>query len=353
MKKKFLRLTLMGIALMFMGINTAMADDGDVILHETFDNSNGTGGNDNQWSGSIAASPYSLSGWTFEKPYKGDRCVKLATGSAKGSIKTPTISFESGKTYTLMFRAGAWSSDATNLKVSYGETALVSSLALTQGEFNTYVYPISATGANYIKIETTGKKRCFVDDIMIVEGAKINVTIASSGWSTLSTPVGLDFSGVAGLTAFAATAASASSITLTSIDEAPAATGVVLKGTAGTTYSIPIKAAATLAETNKLSAATSAEPVDADEVYILKNGQFCLVDAGGSSVPYGKAYLKATEIGGGARELTINFGDETAIQTLENSNKVNDGVIYDLSGRRVENPTKGIYIMNGKKFVVK
>lgn len=33
----------------------------------------------------------------------------------------------------------------------------------------------------------------------------------------------------------------------------------------------------------------------------------------------------------------------------------NDGadVIYDLSGRRVENPTKGIYIMNGKKIFVK
>ena len=28
-------------------------------------------------------------------------------------------------------------------------------------------------------------------------------------------------------------------------------------------------------------------------------------------------------------------------------------VIYDLSGRRVENPTKGIYIINGKKVVIK
>ena len=34
-------------------------------------------------------------------------------------------------------------------------------------------------------------------------------------------------------------------------------------------------------------------------------------------------------------------------------NKQNEGVIYDLMGRRVNNPSKGIYIQNGKKFVLK
>jgi hypothetical protein len=29
----------------------------------------------------------------------------------------------------------------------------------------------------------------------------------------------------------------------------------------------------------------------------------------------------------------------------------NEGVIYDLSGRRIAKPTKGIYIMNGKKYI--
>ena len=31
----------------------------------------------------------------------------------------------------------------------------------------------------------------------------------------------------------------------------------------------------------------------------------------------------------------------------------NDGVIYDLMGRKINKPTKGIYILNGKKFFVK
>lgn len=254
---------------MLFSVNPAMADDGDVIFHETFDDLNGTGGNDNQWSVSIAATSYSTkTGWTLTKCFKGDRCVKLATGSAVGSIETPSISLSSGKTYSLIFRAGAWKGDATSIKVSYGGTEVVKSLSLTQEKFVIYVYTLSPTGAGTVKIESTGKKRYFIDDIMIVEGEKVNVTIASSGWSSLATPVGLDFSGVDGLTAFIATAAgSVSGVTLTSVDEAAGAEGVMLKGTAGTKYSIPIKAAATTSGTNLLSAAYSATPADANELY--------------------------------------------------------------------------------------
>ena len=34
-------------------------------------------------------------------------------------------------------------------------------------------------------------------------------------------------------------------------------------------------------------------------------------------------------------------------------NNANTDIIYDLQGRQVENPTKGIYIVNGKKMIVK
>ena len=35
------------------------------------------------------------------------------------------------------------------------------------------------------------------------------------------------------------------------------------------------------------------------------------------------------------------------------TNKKSNGVIYDLMGRKVTNPTKGIYIQDGKKFIQK
>ena len=67
-----------------------------------------------------------------------------------------------------------------------------------------------------------------------------------------------------------------------------------------------------------------------------------------------KAYLNVPKAGGSASALTIRFeGDgSTGIEhsefTIQNSE-----FIYDLQGRRVLNPTKGVYIVNGKKVVIK
>lgn len=52
---------------------------------------------------------------------------------------------------------------------------------------------------------------------------------------------------------------------------------------------------------------------------------------------------------------SIDYDDPTlGIERLENSEKhIENAAIYDLSGRRVSQPTRGIYIRNGRKFVVK
>ena len=53
------------------------------------------------------------------------------------------------------------------------------------------------------------------------------------------------------------------------------------------------------------------------------------------------------------REFNMNFGDETTnIQQVE-SGKLKVEGYYDLQGRKVAQPTKGLYIVNGKKVVVK
>lgn len=47
------------------------------------------------------------------------------------------------------------------------------------------------------------------------------------------------------------------------------------------------------------------------------------------------------------------FGITTAINDVAMPEDVAGQTIYDLQGRRVLNPSNGIYIVNGKKFVVK
>ena len=49
----------------------------------------------------------------------------------------------------------------------------------------------------------------------------------------------------------------------------------------------------------------------------------------------------------------IKSTNTTGIEVETTDNGGQPTVIYDLQGRRVENPTKGIYIKDGKKIMVK
>ena len=168
-------------------------------------------------------------------------------------------------------------------------------------------------------------------------------------YTTYVTPAAMDFTGVSGLKAFVATAAASTGVTLTEPAAAvPAKTPLVLKKVSGTSFEVPVVASGTAPATNMLKAGPATMTGDGTE-YILIDGLFYQSTAG--ALATGKAYLKTASALG--RELTINWGDETAINALENATKIDNGAIYDLSGRRVENPTKGIYIMNGKKVIFK
>ena len=51
-------------------------------------------------------------------------------------------------------------------------------------------------------------------------------------------------------------------------------------------------------------------------------------------------------------EIVITFNSTTAIEEVE-SDTVESNLMYDLMGRKVTNPTKGIYIINGKKQLIR
>ena len=72
----------------------------------------------------------------------------------------------------------------------------------------------------------------------------------------------------------------------------------------------------------------------------------------GFKVYNNKAYLN---VPGNAYSLRIRFGKEEDTTEIENSEFTihNSELIYDLQGRRVLNPTKGMYIVNGRKVVIK
>lgn len=92
---------------------------------------------------------------------------------------------------------------------------------------------------------------------------------------------------------------------------------------------------------------------DGNSYYALANGSqglgFYKV-GNGTVIPAGKAYLYTG--GAGSNFYGIDPGDgTTAIKNMKVGK--NDNFYYDLSGHRVLYPKKGLYIMNGKKVIIK
>lgn len=65
-----------------------------------------------------------------------------------------------------------------------------------------------------------------------------------------------------------------------------------------------------------------------------------------------KAYIELSSVAA-AQGLRFAFGPATDIESVITESEQDAKVYYDLSGRRVENPTKGLYIVNGKKMYIK
>jgi len=65
-----------------------------------------------------------------------------------------------------------------------------------------------------------------------------------------------------------------------------------------------------------------------------------------------KAYLAVSPTSTAKTSYPLN-GDPTGIEEITLTNPVADGKIYDLQGRRVTKPTKGVYICNGKKIIIR
>lgn len=176
-----------------------------------------------------------------------------------------------------------------------------------------------------------------------VETEKITLT---KQYNTYVPAKALDFSSVEGLTAYYVTAVTATEATITETTTVAAGEGIILKGTAGTEYEVPVATTEVAkSTTNKLATGTVAEGD-----YILFDGKF--VPCTGGTLPDGKAYLpKAAISTSSAKALILGFGDATGINEAKAAKA--DGAIYSISGVRVAQPQKGVYIMNGRKVIVK
>ena len=160
------------------------------------------------------------------------------------------------------------------------------------------------------------------------------------------------FTADANTTVFKA-ALTGSQLTMTEVAnrEIPAGKAVILKSTSSTITLTPATTTETL-EGNQL-VGTATAITNPGNAYVLNKGAkgvgFYKLSSGGT-IGANKAYL--TYIAG-ARDFFL-FDETTGIISVNGSGLMVNGSdgCYDLQGRRVANPTKGLYIVNGKKVFI-
>ncbi len=165
----------------------------------------------------------------------------------------------------------------------------------------------------------------------------------------------IDYSATSGLKAYIAKV-DGNKVKLTEVKKVPANTAVVLYAKTAGTYTLSTTTEATEdVSANQLHISDGTVEGDGSSIYVLANGSndvgFYLVE-NGSAITAGKAYLKVTS---GAPQFIGFGGDTTGIneELRVKSEEFATAQYYDLQGRHVAQPTKGLYIVNGKKVIIK
>lgn len=300
--KKLLHLKaiLLTLCLSVVGGGMTSATAQTVVFQETFDKCDGTGGGDDQWKGTVAATDITntldnwtdVPGWTGVKVYKGAQSVKLGTGKAQGSITSPALGFNGAATLTL--KARAWNKDNQVITLSLSEGTLSQTeVTLNNAEGETWnvvnIEITDATPSSQLTISAKNKNdnRFFIDDVTI--------TVSTSGKEA----AGLSF-------------------------------GEVTKFTAdlGSTFTAPTLTKTTDAAATYTSSETSVATVDAS------TGDVTLVGAGTTTItattPETDAYMA------GSASYTLTVTDLASMPKFQKATTITSGkrylIVVDVEG---------------------
>ena len=141
---------------------------------ETFNDLTGTGGRDNQFSGSVAGAPFKADSetdetWTsYKNTYEALQSAKLGTSSNNSELTSTTIILTgSAKLY---FEAAGWASDTNTLTVTASGGTLSGDTNITLTNSTWTAYNATITGATGSVTLTFSGKRLFLDNVIVYTG---------------------------------------------------------------------------------------------------------------------------------------------------------------------------------------
>lgn len=325
---------------------------------------NKDGGNWNDWHS--PNEQFTNDGLTW---YKDIPASKLSTPEevVNYRIMLPSGSVSRESTSTSSGNDKFWqifpTSDATS--IAFGTSTTTYNY---QDTYTTYSWSLTAPSYDFEKIRIWLTYDPTDDDWEIGADAYITKTVSGTNkYATLGCSVPLEIVEANDVTAYPLTAnASTGKITKgDAITTIPGGEGALLENTTGENKTIRAKVltSADASASNHLHAFTGSgkltQPGNGNTYFILglqdsHVGFYKVNGTSGNSMGANTAYLSVV---GTLSRSAFFFDDETTgIEAIDsNSETVKEGAreYYNLNGQRVMNPTKGLYIVNGKKVIMK
>ena len=295
--------------------------------------------------------------------YYFDNGLIMSNNGGKGygaASLTNAMKYSAGVVYTITIPDGVTFASATVTARSnygsgteiakwgtiFGEDLSSEELPFSDGDAvtKTFLFPEGKSGT--LTVQFGGNQV----QAVIVFKTGIPVTITDAGYATVTPRAKVG--ATTGVTPNIVTV-SGTTATLTPISVIPADEAVVLSGEAGTYYLPITDADASDVTDNQLKSSSSPVTADGTQYVLAKgdNGVGFYKATADTEIAADKGYL-ISPLGAPFFIFGIE-GGTTGIDAVQGSAFTVNGEYYNLAGQRVAQPTKGLYIVNGKKVVVK
>ena len=313
-----------------------------------------------------------MDGEDGEQSFDNAKGIHYGTGSTKQVSYIQLLTSDISGTITkVVVNASTASGVTASVSVTVGGNAFGGDPQSLTSSAADYTFTGSATGEIVVRVEkpSSAYKALYVKSVVVTyttsSGGSVNLT-ANEGatgeyWATYYNGT-TSYTADANTTVYKAALNGTSSLTLTEVAnrEIPADKAVILKSTSSTITLTPAASTTADLSDNVLKGGTTV--TSGCDAYTLSRGSAGTGTVGfykfnGGALDGSKAHLEILSSSPAPARGFIGFGDDgtTAIEAPTATVIVEDGEIYDLTGRRIEGqPTrKGIYVKNGQKFIVK
>jgi hypothetical protein len=358
---------------------TIYPDDNDDVYYAVYAQATGTPVVEHtstftiKQSSAPSSSPYTSDGsdWTWSGvTFSND--ASACINSSNGTVTFTLPSSGKAKSLKITKTNNTWAA-AAEVVLKDASSNSLNTFSLGSNASATYNFTSSYDHAGSYTLTNTTTKNAWTDNIEFkyetggisysdyrTSLPTVELSIGASGMLAFCYDRALDFSTTDVKAYKAKVEGGVVKLTKVSDGIVPANTGVILAADENS-YEIPV--ATTDATTNfsdnemvGLLVRTQVFWNPSTDVYnyILQGGEFKKASTG--FLKANRAYLSTSyNVTATARDyMEIVFEDEpTAIRGIENGELRMENSFYDLQGRKVAQPTKGLYIVNGKKVNVK